>query len=141
MTNFYDVMDDATFPLIAAKAYSNNNCCDILEFKEDLNRIRSIKKLFNKYRNTGELKDNLIINHLIVFYNVFVPEAAATKMLVWKLNDYLEILKPFLVFLDRWPRAITGLGVRRETIWGSDIPMDMKVIEVLRNRRRLTLPK
>lgn len=136
MTNFYDVVDDFTFPIVAAKAYSNNDCCDIAEFKEDLNRIRSIKKIFNTFEKSGNMKTLLVVNHLIVFYNVFQPEEAATKLLVYKLSPYLETLVPFLVYLNRLPKAVTGLGMRRETIWMSDIPLDMKVVEELRKLRR-----
>lgn len=132
MTNFYDVLDDFTFPIVAAKAYNNNDCCDIAEFREDLNRIRSIKKIFNAYERTGNLKTLLVVNHLIVFYNVFSPEEAATKLLVYKLSPHLSTLSPFLIHLNKWPKAVTGLGMRRETIWMTDIPLDAKVIEELR---------
>lgn len=133
---FYDEIDDLSFPIIAAKAYSTS-CYDIIEFKEDLNRIRSLKKLFNKYKQTKELKTLLILNHLIVFYNVFQPDECATKMLVLKLSMHLETLKPFLIYLNKWPKkAITGLGIRKETIWESDIPLDLFAVQALKNLRK-----
>lgn len=136
MDTFYDVMDESTFPIVAAKAYTNSDCLDIIEFKEDLNRIRSIKKIFNKYKDTGQLRTLLVLNHLTVFYNVFQPEECATKMLVYRLSDYLPQLSPFLIALNRWPKAVMGLGLRRETIWMTDIPMDERVIRELSQLRR-----
>lgn len=132
MPNFYDVCDDSTFPVIAAKAYRNNCCVDIIEFEDDLNRIRSIKKLLNKYRNGQELKVLLIMNHLTVFYNVFGPEECATKMLVFKLGPYLEYLKPFFMYMGRWPEKVEGLGPRRDTFFGDEIPTDERIVRLIK---------
>jgi len=66
------IIDDNNFLLYAAKHYDNPNCTDVLEFQEDLNRIKYIKRLFKKYSETGELKERLIINHLTVVYNELV---------------------------------------------------------------------
>ena len=90
-----EVLNDKNFMLYAAKFYDNKNCVDILEFHDDLNRIKYLKRLFKKYKETGDIKVQLVINHLIVVYNVFYP-TAATKMLVFKLDEYLDYLKPFL---------------------------------------------
>jgi hypothetical protein len=127
----YDYVDDANFALFAAKAYSNPNCVDVLEFTDDVNRIKYIKRLFNKYLLKGDLKDRLVMNHLIVLYNVFEKEAI-TQMLVYKLEDYLPALKPFLVLLNFWPDKISGIGPDKKTIFGSDIIMDPFVVDRLR---------
>jgi len=115
--------------LYAAKNYDNPQCMDIEEFKDDLKRFNYIKKLFNKYRTTSDLKEQLIINHLIVLYNIFGAEPA-TRMLFFKLGDYKDILKPFLVFLNYMPEAIHG--VDEQPILSSDIALDNYIIQKLR---------
>ena len=124
-----DILSERNFMLYAAKNYDNPQCMDIEEFKDDLKRFNYIKKLFNKYRTTGDLKEQLIINHLIVLYNIFGAEPA-TRMLFFKLGDYKDILKPFLVFLNYMPNII--YGVEEEKIHSSDIPLDGKIISKLR---------
>lgn len=122
-------LSERNFLLYAAKNYDNPQCMDIEEFKDDLKRINYIKKLFNKYRTAGELKERLIINHLIVIYNTFGSEAA-TRMLFFKLNEYKDLLKPFLVFLNYMPNYIEG--VEDTIIRSSDISLDSKIVAKLR---------
>lgn len=125
-------VDDSTFPIYAAKAYRNPNCIDVLEFEEDLSRFKYIKKLLKRYNETGELREQLIINHLRVLYNVFEAKAC-TNMLIFKLWEYLDILKPFLVYLGHWNEGkITGVKFEVGEVYGSDIPLDGKIIESLR---------
>lgn len=106
----------------AKNNYKNPNCSGIEEFEEDLCRIKYIKRLFGRYFTTGELKERLILNHIIIFYNVFEMEAA-TKLLFHKMEDrFKPLLKTFLVYLNYLPET-------KEYI---EIPMDTKVIDVLR---------
>lgn len=122
-------LTDSNFLLYAAKHYDNPQCMDIEEFNDDLKRINYIKKLFNKYKTTGELKERLIINHLIVLYNCF-GSPAATNILLFKLEGYESYLKPFLVFLNYMPEVVSGIG--EKNIRSTDIPMDQPIIEKLR---------
>ncbi len=85
-------LNDNNFSLFAAKYYNNPNCTDILEFHDDLNRIKYVKRLLKGYSESGELKERLVLNHLITLYNVFDPQAC-TKMLVFKLPEHLPVLK------------------------------------------------
>lgn len=126
-----DKVDESNFVLYAAKNYDNPQCFDTLEFHEDLARFKYIKRLFNRYEETGELKERLILNHLIILYNVF--GTATTKMLFFKLNGYLHLLKPFIILLGFMPEKITGIGVENKTIISSDIHMDEKIVKMLRN--------
>jgi hypothetical protein len=126
---------EANFTLYASHYYENASCTDELEFKEDLNHVKYIKRLFNKYRETGELKERLILNHLIIVYNVFQSDAA-TKMLCFKLSEYLPYLKTFLMFLSFWPARVEGVGEQNETILDSDITLDNFIIQRLREIRR-----
>ena len=102
-------LNDNNFSLFAAKYYDNPNCSDILEFHDDLNRIKYVKRLFKAYSDTGELKERLILNHLITLYNVFEPHAC-TLMLMYKLPDYIPVLKSFLSHLNMWSDAIAVQG-------------------------------
>lgn len=97
-------LTESTFLLYAAKYYDNPHCSDIIEFEEDLKRFQYLRKLFSRYKQTGELKERLILNHLIIIYNVFGPEA--TNMLFMKLEDYRDSLKPFIEYLNFMPRYV-----------------------------------
>lgn len=123
-------LNDENFLLFAAKHYDNTNCFSIDEFNDDLNRIKYIKKIFTKFLESGEIKERLVLNHIIALSNVFgvVP---TVYMLFWKLRDYTELLKPFLVFLKYLPDKIVHIG-DKEVINTSDIPMNPVIIELLR---------
>ena len=125
-----DKIDESNFVLYAAKNYDNPQCFDTLEFYEDLSRFKYIKRLFNRYEESGELKERLILNHLIILYNVF--GSATTKMLFFKLNGHLHLLKPFILLLGFLPDRVSGVGVENKTIISSDIPMDENIINLLR---------
>jgi hypothetical protein len=116
-------LNDNNFSLFAAKYYNNPNCTDILEFHEDLNRIKYVKRLLKIYKESGELKERLVLNHLITLYNVFEPQAC-TKMLVFKLVDHVEVLKSFLSYMNVWPDRIEGLGPNNLVINSIDINSD-----------------
>lgn len=124
-----DNLTEQNFSLFAAQSYNNPSCMDVLEFQEDLNRIKYLKRLFKRYDEKGDLKERLVINHLIVIYNVFEREAA-TRMLVMKLDRYLHYLKPFLVMMGYWPRTIDG--IKGINIDGDGVPIDSKIAETLR---------
>jgi len=125
-----DKLDESNFMLYAAKHYDNPQCFDTLEFYEDLARFKYIKRLFNRYEETGELKERLIVNHLIILYNVFGP--VTTRMLFFKLNGHLHLLKPFILLLGFLPDKVTGVGVENKTIIISDIHMDENIVKLLR---------
>lgn len=125
---FDELIDDTNFVLYAARHYDNPQCHDVSEFYDDLKRFKYLKRLFSKYQDTGELKERLILNHLTILYNVF--GSATTKMLFYKLDGYLEYLKPFVVLLGYMPdRITTNAGI---VLYNSDIHMDEHIIEVLR---------
>lgn len=126
----FDDLTEENFQMFAMKSYSNPHCTDLLEFHDDLKRIRYIKRLFKKYRQTGELKERLILNHMIVIYNMF-DNRAATRMLFLKLDGYLDYLKPFLIMLNYWPTDI-GL-VKGERVLDSNIGLDKHIVETIRN--------
>lgn len=126
---FIDDLTEENFQLFAMKYYDNPNCTDLLEFHDDLRRIRYIKRLFKKYKDTGELKDRLILNHLVVLYNMF-ENRAMTRMLFQKLEEYSGYLKPFLMFLNYWPTDIGKVNGR--TITDSNVPLNQGIVDALR---------
>lgn len=124
-----DKLTEQNFSLYAAQSYNNPSCTDVLEFQEDLNRIKYLKRLLKRYDEKGDLKERLIINHLVVIYNVFEREAA-TRMLALKLEKYLHYLKPFLVMMGYWPRTIDNVnGINLD---GEGVPSDTNIIDKLR---------
>ncbi|NBX51949.1 hypothetical protein EBT25_18925, partial [bacterium] len=71
-----------------------------------------------------------VINHLIVFYNVFGVDAAS-KMLFFKIQESLwPELKTFLVFLNYMPRTVmVSNGMHMPE---SEIPLDAHLVDLLR---------
>jgi len=127
----FDDLTDDNFLMFAMKEYNDIQCTDIEEFYDDLKKIKYIKRLFNIYKNTGQLKERLILNHLIVFYNVF-PVQSGTRILFYKIEkSFWPMLKTFLIFLDRMPETIDS--IRGETIRTSDIQLDEGIVTRLRS--------
>ena len=119
-------IDDSNFLIFAMKFYDNNQCFSLQEFEEDLNRFLHVKKLLNRYLIKGELKDRLIINHLIVLFNLF--GIATVDFLFHKLDkQYWNVLVTFLVYLDRMPDEIPSMGLKL-----TDFQLDQVVIQRLR---------
>lgn len=124
-----DDLNEANALVYAAKHYDNPHFFDTVEFYEDLSRFKYLKKLFGRYEESGEINERLVLNHLIVIYNVFGVEAA-TKLLFLKMNNYGSYLKPFLLLLNYMPDVI--VGVEGKNINTSEIIMDQKIVEKLR---------
>lgn len=120
-------LNESNFLLYAAKHYDDRMSAGSDEFYEDLKRFQYLRRLFRRNEEDGDLKLRLILNHVIVLYNCFGP--AATNMLFFKLKEYHEQLKPFVVFLNYMPTRIEYEDV---SIRESDIPLDRKIIEELR---------
>ena len=107
--------------LYAAKHYSNPTFSDIEDFHEDLKRFKYIKRLLNRYLETDDLSERLILNHLIVIFNMFGIEAAL-NILDLKLEEkHWPVVKPFLIFLKY---------IKNDQYTG--ISMDPSVVEALR---------
>lgn len=97
-------LEESTFLLYAAKHYDNPHCHDITEFEEDLKRFQYLRKLFGRYRQCDDLKERLILNHLIIIYNCFGINA--TNMLFMRLEEYHDYLKPFVEYLNYIPAVV-----------------------------------
>lgn len=124
-------LDESNALLYAAKFYDNPACFDTIEFYEDLNRFKYVKRLLNKYQESGELKERLILNHIIVLNNVFGTKAA-TRLLLLKCKTQYHLLMPFLIFLNMMPDFVQGIGIENKTVRLSDVQMDTTIVDALR---------
>lgn len=124
-----DNLTDDNFLIYAMKCYNSPNCI-MSEFEGDLKRLKYIKRLIKKYKATGDLKERLILNHIIVLSNVFGTEACV-RMLFFKFDSKeYHILKTFLLFLNYLPKIV--LGIKGININTSDITIDLVVAKRLR---------
>ena len=127
----FDDLNDDNFLMFAMREYNNMQCTDVEEYYDDLKKIKYIKRLFNVYKNNGLLKERLILNHFIIFYNVFTVQAG-TRILFYKIEkDFWPMLKTFLIYLDRMPDKVDS--IRGEVILASDIKLDDGIISRLRS--------
>jgi len=123
----FNELTNENYLMFALLHYDNPHCIDIKEYFEDVRKLKYIKRLFNRYREDEVLKERLILNHIISFYNVFEYEAA-TRLLFFRVGEqYHSLLKTFLVFLNKMPDKIN------ENLYSSDINLDEKIIEILRD--------
>lgn len=128
MSNF--ILAESNFMLFASKNYSNPVCLDVKEFHSDLRKIRYIHRLLLRYSVAGEIKERLLLNHLILFYNVFDVDAA-TKILFFKIpKKHWPQLKTFLVYLNYMPSFINN--IEEKPIPASSINLDMRLVDILR---------
>lgn len=125
----FENLNDENFLIYALKFYDTPNCI-MSEFENDMTRIQYIKRLMTKYFMSGEIKERLLLNHIVIVCNVFGPEAA-TRILFYKLDEtYYPLLKTFLIYLNIMPEVVRG--IRGQDIISSNINLDTRVVECLR---------
>ena len=125
----FDDLNNDNIMIYAMKVYDKPNCI-MSEFKEDMKRFNYLKRLFKRYRKIGELREQLVLNHLVVICNVFGPEVA-TRILFFKMaKDDYSALKTYLLFLSCMPERVRG--IKGQDIISSEIPVDMKIANILR---------
>ena len=123
----FDLTKD-TFLLYAIKCYDISGFRGKQEFLEDIKRFRYIKKLLNRFKTRGDLKERLILNHIIILYNMFGAEATV-KMLFYKLDEiYWSEIKTFLLYLNLMPSNVILYNGQSE----SDIPVCNEIANKLR---------
>jgi len=124
----FEDLNDLNVILYAAKCYATPSCIDS-EFDDDYKKIRYIKRLLHKYRVTGEIKERLLLNHLVVAQNVFgiLP---TTRMLFVRISekDY-GALKALLTYTSALPNIIKGINGKN--INTDDIEIDTNLINIL----------
>ena len=98
----FNELNEDNFLLFAIKYHQNPQAVTKKDFEKDLNHFKYIKRLLKRYRNTGELKTHLLVNHFIILYNIFGE--AATPMLFFKIDQELwPAMKSFIIFLNKFP--------------------------------------
>ena len=125
----FNDLSNENIMIYAMKVYDKPNCI-MSEFKEDMKRFNYLKRLFRRYAKIGEMREQLVLNHLVVLYNVFGVEAS-TRLLFFKMakSDY-SALKTYLLFLSCMPDVVRG--IRGQDIISSEISVDMNIAEILR---------
>lgn len=124
-----DLTED-NFEFFAIKNYDDPNCSGVHEFREEMLRFKYLNRLLNKYEENGEMKENLVLNHLVVLFNIF--NDAALNMLFYRVAErHWPILVPFLIFINRMPEEVHVSSTR--TVHDSDIRIDMNVVNRLRS--------
>ncbi len=121
------MLTDSDFLNYAMRHYDNPSCRTINEFNNDLNRFKYLKKLFQRYSDKGEENFLLMLNHIMILFNVFEREACV-KMLFFKVEkQHWPLLKTFLVGLSYMPDVIPDYGVVE-----SDIPVNDSIAKFMR---------
>jgi len=125
-----DILTHENFMLFAAKHYNNPTCHSYDEFVDDLQRLKYIKKLITRFIDSGDLKERLLLNHIIILSNVFSPKVLC--QIIWlKMPDVLHIIKPFLILLNILPDKIYNVG-ERNVIDTTLVSMDQRIVDILR---------
>ena len=124
--NFNDINEN-NIEFFCMQHYDNQECNSVEDFYEDINRIKYVKRLFRRYVKKDELRERLIINHIVSLSNVFGVEPA-TRLLFFKIeNELWPILKTFLVLLSYMPERL-----KDPEVISSDIPLDERIVNTLR---------
>jgi len=100
-------LNEDNYVLFAIKHYDNPQAATKEDFFEDMRRFKYIKRLLKKYHKGTEVKLNLLLNHIIIIYNVFGD--AAPLLLFYKMErDYWSDIKAIMVFLNKYPELETS---------------------------------
>lgn len=123
-------LDDSNFILYAASNYDNPTCYDTDEFQDDLKRFKYLKRLLNKFNESGDFKDRLVLNHLIILFNVF-GHGATVRMLFFKLPEYKSEIKTILTYMGVMPDRVDG--VKDQIIIDEEIEINRVILSILQN--------
>ena len=118
----FDELNESNYIMFAIKHYENPQAVTQEDFYDDMKRFKWIKRLLNKYRNTGDMNVHLLLNHFIILYNIFGE--ATTPLLFYKIDEELwGALKTFIIYLERLPEY------PKSPI--HDVPIDKKCFKIL----------
>ena len=123
-------LTNENFLIYCAKYYDNPPCHSTEEFIEDLRRVKYIKKLVTRYVEHNDLKERLILNHVIILNNVFGAELLC-RILLLKMRNEFKYIKPFLVLLNILPEKVYNVGGEK-IIFTDLISMDENLVNILR---------
>lgn len=121
MTGLFDELNDDNFILFASRHYDNPQCLSVEEFYNDVHRFKYLKRLFRRYIDNDDLQERLILNHIVVLYNVFGVDPA-NRMMFFRMDaEYFSVVKTFLVYLNYLPEDQYV-----------EVPLDPYIVDVLR---------
>jgi hypothetical protein len=123
-----EILTDENFIIFCAKHYDNINYCSTEDFLSDINRIKYVKKLITRYISSGDLRERIILNHIIILNNCFGVEVL-NKILYLKLKDQFKYIKPFLILINSLSTSICNGS---EVIYTDDIQIDNNIVQKLR---------
>jgi hypothetical protein len=120
--SLFDKITAKNFNAFAMKHYEDPQCEDIEDFHEDLRRFRYLKRLLHRYHESGEMRERLMLNHLITIFNVFGYDASM-RMLEFKIksDSYWSSIRTMLLYLGYV-----------ENTWKRDIPLDVALTKRLK---------
>ena len=121
--SLFDKLTTKNFQQFAIKHYDAPQCADIEDFQEDLRRFRYLKRLLHRYHENGEMRERLMLNHLICLFNVFGFDPCM-RMLRFKIKEqgYWSSIKTMLLYLEYVEEG-----------WEVDIPIDEALASRLRD--------
>ena len=123
-------LHETNFLLYAAKNYNDYGLSSTEEFIDDLNVFKYILRLLNRYKETGEIQERLLLNHIIITYNIWgIP--AATRMLFYKNEEHVGVLTTFLVYLSYMPLVVQNIGPTGKNYKYDEIVLDLDVMKRL----------
>ncbi len=103
----FDLLNEKNYLMFAIQHYDNPQSVTVDDFMEDMKKFKYLKRLLKRYLKTGVLRVNLILNHLIILFNVFGD--GTIPLLMYKLErEYWSIIKTFLEYLNRYPQVQAG---------------------------------
>ena len=103
----FDLLNEKNYLMFAIQHYDNPQSVTVDDFMEDMKKFKYLKRLLKRYLKTGVLRVNLILNHLIILFNVFGD--GTIPLLMYKLErEYWSIIKTFLLSLNRYPQVAAG---------------------------------
>jgi hypothetical protein len=121
------MLTDENFLLYAIKHYNNSSCTGMKEFQDDIKKFKYIKRLLRKYKKTGNISEKLLLNHIILLYNVF--GSFVVPSLFFKIEqEHWPQIKTFLVYLNYLPEEYIINKQQNQT----EIPLDSFLINKLR---------
>ena len=127
--NFANINDE-NIDLYCIKNYNNPQCISIEDYNNDMRRFKYIKRLLNQYANGNEIKIRLLVNQIIMIYNIF-DRLSATRTLFYRLpQEHWSVLKTILIFLNRMPKIV--YGINNTNLISSDIQIDNVIANQLR---------
>lgn len=121
-----------TVMIYAVKCYDKPTYI-MSDLKEDLKHLSYVRRLFRRYHQYGELRERLILNHIMILYNIFGTPAATRLLFYHVRTEDHAVLKTFLEFLNYMPEVV--FGIRGQHIWSSDLQIDMIAVDALRKIR------